>query len=811
MAQLAQLSYVSIGEPLFLLAKPEIIDLSGIILSNQNGQLAVDGVPIAANNWSDYSTINSTIAFNISSATLLATEAAGIPSLSFNGNVLAYVNDIPALRDWSMYPATQSLDMSGNNIINANVGTFSTLYTNTFYPVNTVNSSSFLTSTLTAQEINVASTLNFINSPCNITGSGILDIYTGQSINIETQILNIITDVGNVTVQSASDIILTGQSTIVSSNTFTVLQSSFFAGPVDFGGIAPTNLPGITDGAVATSTVTASSIFTANLSANVVLLSTLSFAPTLGGVNVDMGMGKFFGDTAAWAGASFGLAAGVGSIVAIDRFATGTVAPIIARVTNYLQPSSDTVELVNVTTQLQISTVGSIQSSILRLASTLTVGGSLQEVFVSSYINNGTTCIRSLSDPLNTISTGTSSFVQAFGQWTAIPMTGGSPTTWSNYPTLNSTITFNVNNTPLVSQVSSTTNFLTYDNKQLAITTNNNVYSYDFWVSPNGSNSVGTGAILSPWLTITYALTQIAGLVSTNPVTIHLMTGVYNESPTITRNCTYIEGTLCDPFNGSATPAINITGTVTFTIGSTVGSNVVNCGLMNLSMNGFVYNGTYNIAGANTCTLRNCCINNANTAIICYQQFNTAASQHTVYLNNCYITNPVLASGVCYLNSGTMTVNNTTITNALQYSLIYATTVGAVASNINIRNSIIQQTANSNAPLALIKCVTAMTLDISYSRLIYTFATVDVSVNTNKCCIQMSAGTGASAINNFVGNYLYCEGARATNGGTQYQCIQKAAGTSIVNLFYGYTACGPTANHISNTAGMNATAAVALS
>jgi hypothetical protein len=64
----------------------------------------------------------------------------------------------------------------------------------------------------------------------------------------------------------------------------------------------------------------------------------------------------------------------------------------------------------------------------------------------------------------------------------------------------------------------------------------NNSFAGEMHVSKNGNDSTGTGNILQPYLTITHALTQVAG--GRNTVVIH--PGTYTENPTITNQATQL-------------------------------------------------------------------------------------------------------------------------------------------------------------------------------------------------------------------------------------------------------------------------------
>jgi hypothetical protein len=149
------------------------------------------------------------------------------------------------------------------------------------------------------------------------------------------------------------------------------------------------------------------------------LVSTLQFNPSLGGVSlggVDLGMGGFLG----------GLVGGVGSgifntILGGAALTTGIIALTNSRGTNQINESN--YEMVNTTTQLQVSTLGQSTISYLRLVSSIApnrVPGF--EYIVSSIVQAGTTCIRSLSDPVNLANPSTAtSTIQSFGSWVPLP------------------------------------------------------------------------------------------------------------------------------------------------------------------------------------------------------------------------------------------------------------------------------------------------------------------------------------------------------------------------------------------------------
>ena len=112
------------------------------------------------------------------------------------------------------------------------------------------------------------------------------------------------------------------------------------------------------------------------------------------------------------------------------------------------------------------------------------------------------------------------------------------------------------------------------------------LYAQTLYVDPSGSNVTGNGGIGSPYQTITAALVSAATIADSNPVNIVLGTGVYTESPTISRNNTFligpagvsdvvIVGTLSMIPAATAQPTINMGASGISVIGSVVCSETV--------------------------------------------------------------------------------------------------------------------------------------------------------------------------------------------------------------------------------------------
>lgn len=159
-----------------------------------------------------------------------------------------------------------------------------------------------------------------------------------------------------------------------------------------------------------------------------VSLSTLQLKGfDIGGINLsfNLGLGEalgglFAGLGAAVGGAFVGIGTGIG--LTLQGLTTGLATLVNGRGDNVL--NTNVFETINGSTQIQISTLGDaypLYSSITRSVSSLSaneIPG--PEIFLSTFFLPGTTCIRSVSDPLSIISGDSNintSTIQSFGQW----------------------------------------------------------------------------------------------------------------------------------------------------------------------------------------------------------------------------------------------------------------------------------------------------------------------------------------------------------------------------------------------------------
>lgn len=154
------------------------------------------------------------------------------------------------------------------------------------------------------------------------------------------------------------------------------------------------------------------------------LVSTLAFNPDFGGQKFDVNLGLGNWLSGILGGAASGL---FNTIIAGAALGTGIAALVNTRGSGNINSSN--FEMVAGQTQLQISTLGQSTISYLRLVSSINpqqIAG--RERIVSSIIQAGTTCIRSLSDPINPASPSTAtSTIQSFGSWVPIPIPTPTP------------------------------------------------------------------------------------------------------------------------------------------------------------------------------------------------------------------------------------------------------------------------------------------------------------------------------------------------------------------------------------------------
>lgn len=550
---------------------------------------------------------------------------------------------------------------------------------------------------------------------------------------------------------------------------------------------------------------------------NAQLTLTSSFALTNGNIspNINLGLGPLFGNIGAWATGAVGVTVGSAALV------TGAVGLMLPRQTNYITQGS--VEMVNVTTQLQVSTLNAQTSSITR-----TLDITNQEIFTSTINTVPVQAIRSLSDPFQNASTGTASFLQAISQWYPLPNFAEVPALTNinvNTNSLLSTTTMTVYNAASIGGNLRVNTGPSYggswlaglpgalqpenpntngpsdirlrqlifndgtgytDEIMLVNTTNNGrigvncatpvvasalaylsdgggATAFSLYVAKNGSDS-NPGTINAPYLTIGAAITARGSISFTNNVTILISPGIYTENLTISRN-TWLAGLTVNP---SRLP-VQITGSLTFN-DATAGNNGLSG--LNISVGSVVANSTSNPLSIDNCNIFASATNAVNLI---------AGSSATI--TNCNITG---AGATAIQSAGTLIMRNCLLSVTSNNILV----AGNAATTI--QNSILTASGAGTVFASIVVFSNSATATTEITRCTIQYTSTATDTGTQKCCVRFAgAGTNNSQI---VQCLLLCEG--AVTGSPQIQCIQDT-GAGATNLSYGGLLAGATANHIS--------------
>jgi len=314
----------------------------------------------------------STLSLDLDGQLLTATPT----ELLLNGVPIATQSSLSTIADWSLDPAISTVQMDGNNIYQAgNISTNSIVGGTAFFG-NLMALNSMFLSTYTSTVSSLVETADLGLFSTISTGN----LYGG---NVEASTLTVANTLSTPSLYVSS----------INGAEFTSTQ--------------------ITVQVAGVSSLVANTISSIGAELRTALVSTLQFNPSFNpSLDVNLGLGSLFGNLA---GAATGA---LGVLVGGAALGTGIAALAQARQTKTI--GNSTFELVNGTTQLQISTLGQTVSSIQRFVNSVdptTVPG--EEVFVSTIIPAGTVCIRSYSDPLNTVSTPLST-IQYFGQWVSM-------------------------------------------------------------------------------------------------------------------------------------------------------------------------------------------------------------------------------------------------------------------------------------------------------------------------------------------------------------------------------------------------------
>ena len=774
-----------------------------------NGGSAYYGLP---SDWSKYSTLNSTISFNDTNAKLTAvpdTNNDDNTRIDFNGNVLAYLSEIPDLANWAQYPANHQVDIPNPHVLFADAG------------------------------IGGESVRSFIN-------------------NLDCSTLR----VSSMTVQNQVTVNEIDVSTLFAS---TLTASNFFATNATISSltVSTINLP---NPVLSVSTIDVA----------LTLTSTLQFATLQPEVKFDMGLGSLFNNTALYAAGGLGLTIGGTAVV------TGLAGAILNRQTDYLPGVSNPIEMVNTTTQLQVSTLGTGQVAYFRTINS----GTGAEDFVRKDTAGGDLCIRSVSDPIMNISSngtgGTvSTFYQSFGEWVTIPRPSvawnGDATTdlnmnnstiqstsqlvfsqsilgpagaglqtarnaaslqhnivetffnFSGYVKNVSTVCTEFRTSQLCLSNAQYPNAVNYDydlglassgetTSRINVTqyrggnapsnyiiayTSDNTSSYDIYVGNGGvTGATPDGKILTPYTNLATAIAAINAIPNdTLSVTLHLMTGTWtwNVGDILTRNNVFILGQSMDGDRDE----VYIQGTIVVTVAS---SSTIITGIQGVNCYGIVINQT--AAQINNVYIKDCNIQQPDTSgsITCLTVNAPVLNACAVFVNNCTLTQPSTCNGNCISASGLALTLNVFCTKMFNLNTSSTATMIGTSCNSDIRYCVIRNSSTSGAVLPLFTFnlganSTNFTGNIAHSILQYNSNASDAG-NGNKCCVRMTtlAGYGSYTMN-ILNSWFMSDGATTTNGTPgQFLCIQKT-GTGNATCFIGSLIGGTTANHYPNASG----------
>jgi hypothetical protein len=189
----------------------------------------------------------------------------------------------------------------------------------------------------------------------------------------------------------------------------------------------------------------------------------------------------------------------------------------------------------------------------------------------------------------------------------------------------------------------------------------NFVTQYNYWVSPNGSDSLGNGSPINAYQTVSGALAATLSISDAIPINICLTAGTFSEgSVTILRNNTFIVG------NVGVADAI-IIGTLTFNSSS---ASTISQGITGITVVGNVVCSETSSADVSW-YIQNCNITSYGTVALAATA--TGAGNNDLFLYNTVVTQNVTANAAISiatvrLNAIQTQINNTTTGSAVSCS-----------------------------------------------------------------------------------------------------------------------------------------------
>jgi hypothetical protein len=803
--------------------------------------------------WSNYSTITSTIRFNNTNATLRVRPASpdSNTTVEFNGNQLAYLSDIPDPADWAQYPANNDVSIPPPYSLIADSASISSLTVFTQTTQNLVDVSTFTASTLTVATANISttntkfitsSTISIIADGLNNTSFPSLDVVskngTGGRITLQADpgvssinggLIRLISNggAGNLGTYGEMDLISNfGSSPIAGVSAGGLINITATSGPNDV---------------TLTSAIKLSAAginIQSGLTVPIVGLAGYTFIGGNTGVNSCAGIPAVFPNIP---GTNYMY--GTNGIVLNSEVYTTDILPYWDGNTFTLDdltvagrpavpglhgPAFLNLELVSTMSGKEIN-IGcestlTMTAPIITLDGVSTINGS---PYQSGFVSTATSDLN-MSD-FRILSTSTVEFskIPTLGVTDRIGIQPALDIQSTN-TVFQAYDTDSVTNPPVIKPMRTSYLYLTNgtptsapvdygQDLQLNGAGNNRITAtqyngavptpstftvaylsdplnqLDIYCSPDGVDTViagrGSGQLLNPFRTINFALLQTASIPDTSIVVIHLAAGTYTETVLVTRNNTFIVG---NQIKHDINIGIDILGSVTFNItGAT--ATVISGGISFCNM--YQLNVIQTQALTGTYTVANCNMN-PNTTIPCFSQTGAASAVvHTTNFTNCDF-NQITAANCATMSIGACVFQNCDFRSSSASSMINVTANGRlILQYCNVSSTYSGTAFNPLVNIANTNTVTGG--QINFCNLLYFNKAIDAGLN--KCAVRFA--NGAAVTYQITYSNLLCEGAQRTNGGSQFQCIQQTAG-GTTNLFYGFLQGEATAHHISNSASM---------
>lgn len=782
----------------------------------QNQTFANSGSAYYGNpaDWSKFSTINDTILFNDTNAKIVVIPAVpdSATTITFNGEQLAYVSDLPNLANWAQYPANHDVDIPAPFVLRADSALISSLTVSTFTtPLLTVTTK-LTTPLLENSTITIlANNQNFpLESPTlNITSKNGL----GGNITVKADSGTGFVGGGLITLDAEGGTGLLGLNGAI--DLIAKSGSSAVVGVTTGGRIDITATSGIND-LFLTSAIKLSAAGI-NIQSGVTspITSVLGYTFIGGnlGVNSCAGIPAIIPNVP---GENY--IYGLNGIVLDGDVYTSDVYPKWDGVSNPddlilhgrtvdigFGPYNAMVEIENVS-QIAFETTGfRTGGAITGLSSINGVvyppsggGTSAGPAGAIQYADgaggflgnnglnyNGTSRIENASGfnfiDMNETANANSLAIQSFsGQ---VNVTAGDILGLTSlaqvYITSQTAMVVNIGGSPgLAGQIlTSDGTFTEWQDPPLS--GSGFVDAFQIYVAPNGNDTTGNGSQQNPYLTIGRAITKRATILSTVEVSIILSSGTYTESFTLLRN-TFLIGLP----TGEQQQPVNVVGSIAM---NTITNQVGISGLQVTGLSTGTLDTVRCLGSGGTYSIYNCNITGTVGNAINF-------FEGTAFMTECRVTGATTTHPAIDADSGSsVTIRDCTISNPTGniQSVILST------GTISIHNSIIQSLNTTSTVLQPIirfsSSTTAESIEMTYCQIKYANTLTDTG--GNKCCIQFTNSN--AVVISMIYCLLSCEGA-ITGVGGQIQCIQKT-GTGTVTMSYGNLLAGATANHIAPT------------